>query len=163
MRQKKMTQFLGRSTALFGLCLLICNCAPKLYINESYRQAFTVPVVEGTISLERGETIEVRDILKLENVTPEKILITRLTGNYVLTAEGFKSLWLLRPVGGERASYYKLDLPIKDPPPLRNPRFEHSVSHQCVVLNMEIADGEQQWYIHTSGKIARKCEDVSDK
>ena len=84
-------------TLLVGASLMITACAPKLYIKESFRQSVTVPVVEGTIALDRGETIEVAAILKKEKVKPAKVLLTRLMGAYVLTAEGFRNIWFLQP------------------------------------------------------------------
>ncbi|HAA58434.1 MAG TPA: hypothetical protein DCE42_26965 [Myxococcales bacterium] len=143
-------------TLLVGASLMITACAPKLYIKESFRQSVTVPVVEGTIALDRGETIEVAAILKKEKVKPAKVLLTRLMGAYVLTAEGFRNIWFLQPTGKDAASYRFVATP--DKKPLTAPQFEHSESHNCVTLVLN--NGASKWNIHHSGQIARRCSDV---
>ena len=137
------------------------NCLPKLYINESYRQSLTVPVVQGMIALDRGETIDVQAILKKEKITPAKMIVTRVRGIYLLTAEGFQNVWFLKVVSKEQASYNFKANPKKDK--LRNPRFLHSESHHCAILVVETNNGDTRWFVHAGGTIARKCEDVSKK
>ena len=149
--------FLG----LFVGCLLMLNCLPKLYINESYRQSLTVPVIQGMTALDRGETIDVQVILKKEKVNPAKMIVTRIRGIYLLTAEGFQNVWFLKVVGQEKASYQAKENP--DHNKLRKPRFLHSESHHCAILVAETNNGDTRWFIHAGGSIARKCEDVSKK
>lgn len=149
-----------RARRLLGLlcaCAMVwLGCSPKLYIKQSFRQSVELPLSEGTVALNRGETIELTEILKKEKTKPTKVILTRLFGGYLLTAEGFVHIWLIQPSGRESATFKGLTSPTQKP--LKEPKFEHSESHNCVILTLA---GSDRWHIHASGHIARSCSDVS--
>lgn len=133
------------------------GCMPKLYIKDSFRQALALPVVQGTIALDRGETIELSEIMKKEKVTPQKVVLTKHFGAYLVTAEGFRQIWRIRPADKDAATYEAIDAPNKQP--LKDPQFAHSESHNCVTLTLN--NGQERWEIHASGSIARSCSDAA--
>lgn len=135
---------------------MLVGCAPTLYINETYRKSLEVPVVDGNIALDNGVQIEVRAILAQEKVKPEKMVVTRLQGGYLLVANGFRNVWMLRPAGGTKASYYRLLVPSKMP--LAGVKLLHSSSNACVTLATGDGAGAQ-WFIHASGEVAQSCKD----
>lgn len=145
--------------ALMGMSLWLFGCPPTLYINNSFRQSVTVPLASGMVSLNRGESIELKEILKVEKVKPEKILVTRLYGSYFITAVGFQFVWKLTPAGREKASFTKIEVPGGK---IDNPQFLHSESHNCITLVTGAAGAEKRWSIHPSGLVAGKCSDVSN-
>ncbi|TNE43444.1 MAG: hypothetical protein EP343_33400 [Deltaproteobacteria bacterium] len=141
-----------------GLVLLLAlvGCAPTLYINETYSKSLEVPVVDGNIALDNGIQIEVRAILAKEKVKPEKMVVTRLQGGYLLVANGFRNVWMLRPAGGAKASY--TPLAVSSSSPLSGVRLLHSASNACVKLATGDGAGAQ-WFIHASGELAKQCKD----
>ncbi len=149
--------------ALFFLLVSLMGCSPSLYIKESFRQpahppvqVFKKPSLRVIIALNRGETIEITDIVKKEKVTPQKVLLTRLLGRYVLTAVGFRHIWIIQPKGRNSATYFAVEAPQKKP--FEAPEFSHSEFSNCVIL--KVAHDPKEWHIHPSGAIARSCSDV---
>ncbi len=143
---------------LFLLSPLFSGCPSTLYIDETFRHAQKVPVVDGIISLDRGETIEVKEILKKEKKNSDNIIITKLKGNYYLTAPSFKYIWVISPRGGERAAFSSLELP--KGVQLVDPRFFHSEKHNCIILVPDSSSEGQKYFIHSSGEIGLKCSDT---
>jgi len=156
----------------FGVCWKVAvllllggfwGCSPKLYIKESFRQAanppvqvFKKPTLRVVVALSRGETIEITDIVKKEKITPQKVLLTRLLGSYIITAVGFHYIWVLHPSGRNSATYQAVSSPNNKP--FENPQFSHSEFSNCVIL--KLANDPKPWNIHPSGSIARSCSDV---
>lgn len=141
------------------LLLMGIGCAPTLYINETYRKAYEVPVVDGNIALDNGIQIEVRAILEQEKQKPEKLWITRLVGSYVLVAEGFRHVWMLRPAGETKASYAPTEIVTTGG--LRGVKLLHNSAYRCVTLTTGEGAG-QTWFIHASGRAADKCSDKAN-
>ena len=149
------------SRALFVMLWYLSGCLPSLYMIDSFRQAQVVPVVEGMIALDRGESIEIKEILAREKRSVEKVLVTKLKGRYLLTAEGFKQIWVIIPSGEKSGKFFARALP--DNKTIRNPRFLHSEQHGCVTLLLGAQEQPERWQIHASGYIARRCDDVEKK
>lgn len=135
------------------------GCAPTLYINETYRKALEVPVVDGNIALDNGVQIEIRAILKEEKQTPEKVWVTRLLGAYVLAANGFRRVWMLRPTGETKASYAGIELLASGT--LQDIRLLHNSAYRCVTLTTGGGAGKT-WFIHGSGAVGEKCNDKAN-
>ena len=148
-----------QSYLVIGLIFLV-SCAPTLYMKQSFREALELPVVKGTIALNRGETMEIDPILKKEGVQPEKIVLTCLYGRYFITGDNFQYVWMIAPGGKENASFSALK--IQDKGKLVSPKFEHQATTNCVTLIWG-AGGENRIQIDWSGRVDRRCSDVSAK
>lgn len=149
----------GSMGLIFGMVLGLWGCPPTLYINNSFRQAVKVPLAAGMISLNRGESIELKEVLKVEKVTPKKLIITRLFGTYYVTANGFRYVWRIAPAGREKASFTKIE--VQPSGTLLQPQFLHSESHNCITLVSGEAAAQKKWSIHPSGQVKGKCTDVT--
>lgn len=142
-----------------GLGLWLMGCPPTLYINKSFRQAVTVPLAAGMVSLDRGESIELKEILKVEKKKPAKVVVTQLFGVYFLTAEGFQYVWRIASAGREKGSFTKIA--IVPGQGMVMPKLQHSESHNCIALIVGAAGAEKRYMIHHSGQVGGKCTDVS--
>ena len=107
-----LQSWLARS-ALAALCLASIGCAgQKMYLNQTHRAANTLPVAGGMVAFPSGVSMEISGILKLERKV-EKVVMTRLFGNYLVTAEGFGRVWLIKPCGRTGGRFRPLKLPGK--------------------------------------------------
>lgn len=157
-QEKTIGRWQGRFIGVW--VLLLASCAPTLYVKQSFRGAVEVPVVKGTVALNRGETFEIDPILKKEGVTPKKVVVTKLFGRYLLTGDQFRHVWLISPAGREKASYQALQIVEKGR--LVSPTFTHNEGHNCVTLSWG-AGGTQKRQIDWSGRVGQRCGDVSEK
>lgn len=150
------------SLFMFGLLALLGlgACAPKLYARFTFNQAQNeLPVTDGNVAFPTGESIDISEILKKENKKPEKVAVTRLFGTYLLTAEGFASVWKLQPEGREQASYTAIAIP--GTKAITGPKFTHSTTHNCATLELTQGTATTKWQIHASGSVEKTCSDVS--
>jgi hypothetical protein len=144
---------------LLALALLAQACAPKLYARLSFNQPAELPVAEGMVAFTTGESFEINEIIKKEGKTPEKVLLTRILGTYVLTAEGFKHLWLLRPEGRDQATFSPIEVP--DTPTIQSPKFQQSTKHHCVEFEVSKGGTPTKWFVHASGSLSKQCSDLA--
>jgi hypothetical protein len=121
-------------------------------MRATYRAVDEAPLAEGTIVvLETGETMDLAQILAIEQMRPQKVLVHKIGGRYVIAADGFANAYLVEqgratkiPLGG-RASGVTIKTAIASP---------------CATLR----EGDRTLFIGTSGKTSfDRCPDEEAK
>jgi hypothetical protein len=149
---------LKRAFLILGLFIL--GCLPKVYFNQSFTSAERLPITkDGYIALPSGENFDGSLILETEKTDPKEIVLIKIHGTYLLTAEGFKNIWAIFPTSGDKAKIKRISL-MKENESLRDPKFEVSSQTRCVILKYIAGDEPRSVFIDSDGDIdEKKCDD----
>ncbi len=148
-----------RSILLF-LMLTVISCLPKIYFNQTFSSAEKVPVTkDGYIALPDGENFDGSIILEEEKRSPEDISVVKVHGTYLVVADGFRHLWAIFPVSGDKAKVKRIDL-IKEDEKFSDPGFEISSQTRCVIFKFNTENGSRSVFVDRDGDIDEKrCDD----
>lgn len=148
-----------RSILLF-LMLTVISCLPKIYFNQTFSSAEKVPVTkDGYIALPDGENFDGSIILEEEKTSPKDISVVKVHGTYLVVADGFRHLWAIFPVSGDKAKVKRIDL-LKEDEKFSDPGFEISSQTRCVIFKFNTENGIRSVFVDRDGDVDEKrCDD----
>ncbi|MCX7944598.1 MAG: hypothetical protein N2746_08840 [Deltaproteobacteria bacterium] len=136
------------------------GCLPKVYFNQSFSSPERVPISkDGYVALPNGENFDASLILEVERITPRDISVIKIHGTYLIVSEGFKHLWAVFPISGDKAKVKRISF-LKDNASFSNPVFEVSSQSRCVIFKFATEDGFKSVFVDKDGDVdERKCDD----
>ena len=156
--QKGWVLFMNKVFAI--LLLMLTGCLPKTYFNQSFSAPERVPVTkDGYVALPDGENFDGGIILETEGITPKDINIIKVHGTYLVAASGFKSVWAIFPVSGDKAKVKRISL-LKENETFSDVQFEVSSKTRCVIMKFNVGEVSRSVYIDRDGDVDEKrCDD----
>ncbi len=87
---------LSKHATLATLACCAATTTIAVPMSATYRKPDAATLADGsTIVLETGESFDIAVILTLEATRPQKVLVHRTNGRYLLVADGFRHAYLL--------------------------------------------------------------------
>ncbi|MCX7959200.1 MAG: hypothetical protein N3B13_09150 [Deltaproteobacteria bacterium] len=142
------------------LILGLSACLPKVFFNQSFSSPEKVPVSkDGYIALPSGENFDGSLILETEKMTPKDISIIKIHGTYLVVAEGFRHLWAVFPVSGDKAKVKRISI-LKENETFSNVVFEVSSKTRCIIFRFSTENGQRTVFVDSDGDAEEnKCDD----
>ncbi len=149
-----------KSKFVLFVVLGLVSCLPKVYFNQSFSASEKVPVTKDMyIALPDGENFDGSLIFMTEKVTPRDINIIKVHGTFLVVGDGFKNLWAIFPVSGDRAKVKRISF-LKENEVFSNPVFEVSSQSRCVILKYYVEDISKSVFVDKDGDVEeKKCDD----
>lgn len=147
-------------TLIVCVVFLFIGCLPKVYFNQSFSSPEKVPVTkDGYIALPNGENFDGSLIFETERMTPKDINIVKIHGTYLVVADGFRNLWAIFPVSGDKAKLKRISF-LKDNETLLTTAFEVSSQTRCAIFKFSTENTSKSLFVDRDGDVdERKCDD----
>ncbi len=152
--------FMKERILMVLVLLMLAGCLPKVYFNQSFSSPEKVPVTkDGYIALPNGENFDGSLILETEKMTPKDVAIVKIHGTYLVAADGFRNLWAVFPVSGDKAKVKRVSF-LKENETFSNTAFEVSSQTRCVIFRFSAESGARTIFVDKDGDVEeKKCDD----